>query len=273
MSKCGIKHISCFKPNRLWLSTAKKIKEIDEDGHLLKELSVDLTHAGNHTLSKAGDLLFKKDNDIYMLSSSGDIRSLHIHAGNLSCIHCSRLNGDIFVSEEKSITRFNDKGVKLQTISILKLREISSLFERFSYKRNFNITENTNGDIVTIVDNQVVAFKSDGQHKFTYPGVHYGSEFYRSGLCNDSFGHILVGDISFCDPPCVHLLNINGHLLAILPIQGPYQGLHLNALCVDEKNNLYVGRFNRIDVYTYLSDTTVTEHEATVIDSEFPCDM
>lgn len=272
VSTSRIIHISCYKPNRLWLSTENIIMEIDEDGHLLRELSVFRT-AEYHTLSKAGDLLFKKDNDIYMLSSRGEIRNLHIQANKLSCIHSSRLNGDIFVGEKELIKRYNDKGDKLQMISTLNFRDISPFrFKSSNLKPNCNITENINGDIVTIVDDQVIAFKSDGQHKFTYSVLQYGPEFNLSGLCNDTFGHILVGEIDI-DYPCVHLLDINGHGLAKLPIHRPYQGLHFNDLCVDEKNNLYVGGVNRIDVYTYLSDTTITEHDATVIGSEIPCDI
>lgn len=265
MSTSNINHISCFKPNRLWLSTENIIKEIDEDGHLLRELSVNLTHAGYHTVSKAGGLLFKKDNDIYMLSSSGEIRNLHIHANELSCIHSSQLNGDIFVGEEELIERYNDKGVKLQTISTIKFTERSA-FRCFKLVYpNFycKITENINGDIVTIVDNQLVAFKSDGEHKFTYSGKRYGSNFNPSGLCNDTFGHILVRDFYHL---CVHLLDINGYRLAKFLIHRPYP----NAMCVDEKNNLYVGCVNTIDVYTYLSDTAITEHDAMVIDSDIP---
>lgn len=257
-----VEHISCLKPNRLWFTTGNRIKEIDEDGHLLRELSVNLSHAGNQTLSKAGDLLFIKNNDIYMLSSSGEIRNLHIQANNFSCIHSSRLNGDIFVSEEYSIKRFNDKGVKLQTISTLKFTNGSPF--------HCNITENINGDIVTIVRGQVVAFKSDGQHKFTYLGEHYWSDIFPVQVCNDTFGHILLR--SFLHS-CVHLLDINGHLLAELPIHKSYKGFNSNALCVDEKNNLYIGCENKIYVYTYLSDTAITEHDDTVIDSEIPCDI
>eukprot|EP00105_Crassostrea_gigas_P015056 XP_011431935.1 PREDICTED: uncharacterized protein LOC105331445 isoform X7 [Crassostrea gigas] len=265
VSTSNINHISCFKPNRLWLSTENIIKEIDEDGHLLRELSVNLTHAGYHTVSKAGGLLFKKDNDIYMLSSSGEIRNLHIHANELSCIHSSQLNGDIFVGEEELIERYNDKGVKLQTISTIKFTERSA-FRCFKLVYpNFycKITENINGDIVTIVNNQLVAFKSDGEHKFTYSGKRYGSNFNPSGLCNDTFGHILVRDFYHL---CVHLLDINGYRLAKFLIHRPYP----NAMCVDEKNNLYVGCVNTIDVYTYLSDTAITEHDAMVIDSDIP---
>lgn len=271
---CGIKHISCFKPNRLWFSTDTRIKEIDEDGHLLRELSINWIHAGYHTISKAGDLLFEKDNDIYLLSSSGEIRNLHIHAKELSCIHSSRLNGDIIVRRKEWIERYNDKSVELQMLYRFKFMETSRsrnkplLFPNCHCK----ITENINGDIVTIVKNQVVGFKRDGQHKFIYFGARYWSEFYPFGLCTDTFGHILVGNFSIRNT-CVHLLDINGQFQAKLLIQEPYQGLIVNDLCVDEKNNLYAGCENKINVYTYLSDTTIKEQDATVIGSEFPWDM
>lgn len=250
-----IKQISCFEPNRLWLSIYDLIKEIDENGHLLRELSVDSTPAGCHTLTKAGDLLFKKDCYIYMLSSSGEIRNLHIHADKLSCIHSSRLNGDIFVSKGAVIERYNDKGVQLQNI---KTWYLGLLY----------LTENINGDIVTTdIVGRVNAYRNDGQYKFTYWGQHYQSEFVSTGICNDRFGHILVGNSCFNDP-CVHLLDQNGELLAKLLTHQPHQGLEFNALCVDDRNNLYVGCRDRINVYTYLPDSTITEHDTNVIYSE-----
>lgn len=252
----GIEHVSCFESNRLWLSTADEIKEIDENGHLLRELSVDLAHTGCHTLTKAGDLLFKKDRYIYMLSSSGEIRNLHIHADVLSCIHSSRLNGDIFVSGINVIWRYNDKGVQLQKM-------------RTGCWGLCNLTENINGDIIVTTDGgrEVIAFRNDGQLKFIYVGQHYQSEFFPKGICNDRFGHILVGDSWFGDP-CVHLLDKNGNLLAKLLTHQPHQGLEFNALCVDDRNNLYVGGVDRINVYTYLPDSTITEHNTKVIYSE-----
>lgn len=266
VSSFGIEHISCFKPNRLWFSTGNIIKEIDEEGHLLRELSVNLTYAGSHTLTNAGDLLFIKDSDIYMLSSSGEIRNLHIHANTLSYIHSSRLNGDIFVSEEGLIKRYNDKGVKLQTITALHDMIMGRFLFGLRSLYRAPITENINGDIiVTNVLCKVVAFTSNGRHKFNYKDPYNRSKLDPTGICNDRFGHILVGDSCFLNP-CVHLLDFNGHLLAKLLIRQHNQHLTFNALCVDDKNNLYLGCRNEIKVYSYLSDTTITEHDATVID-------
>lgn len=256
VSTFKIEHISCFEPNRLWLSTYDVIKEIDENGHLLRELSVNWTHAGYYTLTKAGDLLFKKDGYIYMLSSSGEIRNLHIYADQFSCIHSSRLNGDIFVGIVNMIWRYNDEGVELQIM-------------KTGCWGVCNLTENINGDII-VTDNEdgkVIAFRNDGQHKFTYFDQHYRSKFVPTGICNDRFGHILVGNSCF-DDPCVHLLDKNGKLLAKLLTHQPHQRLEFNALCVDDRNNLYVGCKNIINVYTYLPDSTITEHDTKVIYSE-----
>lgn len=257
VSTFRIEHISCFEPNRLWLSTHGVIKEIDENGHLLRELSVDWAFIGFHTLTNAGDLLFKKDGYIYMLSSSGEIRNLHIHADKFSCIHSSRLNGDIFVGKGILIVRYNDKGVQIQNVN-------TGCWGLFS------LTENINGDIIvtsTDKDSKVIAFRNDGQHKFTYFNQHYSSEFFPKGLCTDIFGHILVGN-SWRDDPCVHLLDQNGKLLAKLLTHQSHQGLMFNVLCVDDRNNLYVGGVDRINVYTYLPDSTITEHNTKVIYSE-----
>lgn len=108
-----IEYIFCLKLNRLWFSIDMRIKEIDEDGYLFRELSVNWIYVGYYIILKVGDLLFKKNNDIYMLFLSGEICDLYIYVNKFLCIYFFWLNGDIFVSEENSIKRFNDKGVKL----------------------------------------------------------------------------------------------------------------------------------------------------------------
>lgn len=248
-------------PNRMWLGDGDKIMEINEDGHLLRELNVYWTHAGSFTLTKDGELLFQNDSDIYMLSSSGEIRNFHIHVKIRSFIHSSRLNGDTFVSQGGWIKRYNDKGVVLQTIIVF--RDIRHSFDTCI------ITENINGDIIVTSNgkSKVVAFRSDGQHKFTYSGLLYDrSEFAPSCICTDSFGHVLVGN-SCLNDPCIHLLDKNGEFLAKL-LTHQLQDSEFNALCVDDRNNLYVGCENGINVYTYLTDTSFTDHDTKVIDSE-----
>ena len=75
-----------------------------------------------------------------------------------------------------------------------------------------------------------------GQHKFSYTGQ--GSDLRPLGICTDVLGHILV-----CDNVSkgVQLLDQQGSLLSVIRspqqrgIQNPY------CVCVDDKNNLYVG--------------------------------
>lgn len=102
-------------------------------------------------------------------------------------------------------------------------------------------------------------FKSDGEYKFIYLGKCYGLNFNFLGLCNDIFGYILVFDFDYL---CVYLFDINGYCLVKFLIYRFY----LNVMCVDEKNNLYVGCVNIIDVYIYLLDIVIIEYDVMVID-------
>lgn len=83
----NINYILCFKLNRLWLSIENIIKEIDEDGYLFRKLSVNLIYVGYYIVLKVGGLLFKKDNDIYMLFLSGEICNFYIYVNELFCIY------------------------------------------------------------------------------------------------------------------------------------------------------------------------------------------
>lgn len=286
-SEDEIKHISCLKPDKLWYSFRHKIVEIDEKGLILRELDVNRTHVGDHSMTKDGDLLFKKDSMVYMLTRNGEVQNLHIPVSSHDYIHSSRINCDIFVSDEFGFVQRHDKGgCRLENIEI---------FDRYSeyQERDYRhrclmwdspcpITENINGDIIATdgVLRKVVAVDSDGHHRFTYqcygdPNdlkyfVMYGRDSFQRkcfnliGICNDLSGHILVGDNYYKDPS-IHLLDKDGKILAKLLT---YRHLNWSALCVDDRNNLYVGDCSRINIYTYLSDTTTKEHDSPLIESE-----
>lgn len=150
------------------------------------------------------------------------------------------------------------------------------------------ITENINGDIIATdgVFRKVFAVDSDGRDRFTYQScsdhqdfkelfqdekfLKYGrvssqrKVFNPKGICNDLSGHILVGDPCYEDPS-IHLLDKDGKFLAKLLT---HKCLNLRALCVDDRNNLYVGNYSKINIYTYLSDTTTKEHDSPLMESE-----
>lgn len=318
MSSDEIQHISCLKPDRLWYSFLRKIVEIDEKGVILRELDVNWTHVGYHSMTKDGDLLFKKDSMIYMLTGNGEIQNLHIHVYSEDCIHSSRINCDIFVCDKNgSVERYDKGGCRLKTIKVfsryleydkmkmeMKFEDLSWKKQRkseYEWEEEFRyqfhkltrdipclITENINGDIIATdgVFRKVVAVDSDGRDRFTYQCcsdpqdfkelfqdeefVKYGwissqrKVFNPIGICNDLLGHILVGDTCYIDPS-IHLLDKDGKFLAKLLT---HECLNLRALCVDDRNNLYVGDYRKINIYTYLSDTTTKEHDSPLIESE-----
>lgn len=314
VSSNTIEHISCLEPDRLWYSFRCNIVEIDEKGLILRELDVDWTHVGYHTMTKDGDLLFKNDRMIYMLTKNGEVRNLHISVSSNDSIYSSRINCDFFVCNRYgSVQRYDKGGCKLKNIAIInrflnyneKEREFKTLSWKkkrkydYEWEKKFDfklrdlmlnsacpITENINGDIIATdgVFRKVVAVDSDGRHRFTYQcysdphdfeeffedenSVKYGwfrrKSFNSIGICNDLSGRILVGDNCYKDPS-VHLLDKDGKILAKLLT---HRRLNLSALCVDNRNNLYVGGCNKINIYTYLSDTITKEHDNPLIESE-----
>lgn len=244
-----VKHISCLMPNRCWVSDMKKVQEIDENGRTLRELDIYFTLFGSHTLMQSGDLLFLKDNDVFMLTSNGEVRNLFIHASLHFCIHCSRMNDDILIGDINVVTRYNILGIKLDEINLDD--EGQSL-----YVETIFITENKNGDII-VSDNgkkAIVVTNKSGRHLFNYKGHNSQTTFHPGGICTDILGHILVCNVS--SDPSVHLLNQKGQFLTYLLTNHQHGSDCPQALCVDSHHNLYVGysNNNRINVYSYLTN-------------------
>lgn len=244
-----VKHISCLMSNRFWVSDMKKVKEIDVNGQILRELNLNFTLFGSHTLTKGGDLLFLKDNDVYMLTSNGEISNLFIHASVHFCIHSSKANGDILIGDINIVTRFNMSGMKLNQIEFDD--EGQSLYEETIY-----ITENKNGDII-VSDNgkkAIIVTDKSGRYLFNYKGHNSQTTFHPGGICTDIVGHILVCNVS--GDPNVHLLDIKGRFLMHLLTKHQHGSDCPQALCVDSIHNLHVGysNKNKINVFSYLRE-------------------
>lgn len=244
-----VKHISCLMSNRFWVSDMKKVKEIDVNGQILRELNLNFTLFGSHTLTKGGDLLFLKDNDVYMLTSNGEISNLFIHASVHFCIHSSKANGDILIGDINIVTRFNMSGMKLNQIEFDD--EGQSLYEETIY-----ITENKNGDII-VSDNRkkaMIVTDKSGRYLFNYKGHNSQTTFHPGGICTDIVGHILVCNVS--GDPSVHLLDKKGRFLVHLLTKHQHGSDCPQALCVDSIHNLHVGysNKNKINVFSYLRE-------------------
>ncbi|XP_061182404.1 uncharacterized protein LOC133190733 [Saccostrea echinata] len=240
-------HMSLDQSDKLRVSDlGGKLVQTDLQGNLLQKIKTSEGY-GYHTVTQTGDLIFtdkdKKvinritlDNNITKAIKTGAWRPLSIHS--------SHINGDILVgmifNAEAKVTRYNKKGKELQIIQ--KDNKGEELYSLPHY-----IAENINGDICTsdVNKKQVVVVDKLGQHRFSYTGDR--SRFCPFGICTDIFGHILV-----CDKFKIHILNQDGKFLSLLLTLG--LSIDPSSVCVDDKNNLYVGADNSalVVMYNYL---------------------
>lgn len=248
VSTQGVQHISCLTSNKIWVSDLKQIGEIDEDGEHIMKLDVDFGGFGRHTVTREENLIFLMNGSVYILTSNGDIRNLNISASESSCIHASRLNGDIFVGAPNGVNRYSVSSKNLFQIQVEN--KIVDL-----YRRPIYITENKNGDIIVSDKHRkaIVVVDKQGRHRFNYKGNNSSEVFYPRGICTDVIGNILVCNHSYHDPS-VYLLDENGqYLRTLLTKHRSVEDLPQD-VCVDDKYNLYVAcrDKNIIHVYTYL---------------------
>ncbi|XP_065938383.1 E3 ubiquitin-protein ligase TRIM71-like [Magallana gigas] len=244
-------HISLGKSGRLWVSASNgNLVQTDLQGNQLQKIKTSGQDEGYHTVTQDGGLIYtyrynkvikriKPDNTITEFIKTGDWIPLSIHS--------SHINGDILVGMRKDnegkVTRYNKTGTEIQNIQ--RNNKGQTLYSRPHY-----ITKNINGD-VCVSDygkHAVVVVDKSGQHRFSYTDQR--SEFNPVGICTDVLGHILVCDVV---SNTVRLLDQDGKFLSVLltsqqGVEGP------RSVCVDDKNNLWVGQWltNTVTVYKYL---------------------
>ncbi|XP_065923877.1 tripartite motif-containing protein 2 [Magallana gigas] len=242
-------HISFGKSGRLWISDRHgKLVQTDLHGIQLQKIQTS-GHGGYvygiHTVTQDRDLMYtdernkviyriKQDNTTTEFIKTGDWTPISIHS--------SHINGDILVGMMAKVTRYNRTGEEIQNIQ--RDKDGQSLYDCPNY-----ITENINGDICTSDINKyaVVVVNKLGQHRFSYTGQ--GSGFLPKGICTDLLGYILVCD-THINNDTVHLLDQDGQFILFLLSKQ----VNSTSVCVDNENNLHVGRHdtNTVKVYKYL---------------------
>jgi hypothetical protein len=247
-------HMSLDKSGRLWASDySGNLVHTDLQGNQLQKIQTS-GGDGYHTVTQDGELIFtdRNNNVIKKITQNNKITDFIKTAGWFQSwtplsIHSSHINGDILVGmtkpTEARVTRYNKTGKELQNIQ--RDAEGQGLYSAPLY-----ITENINGNIcVSDFDNEtVVVVNKSGHHRFSYTSQ--GSGIKPCGICTDVLGHILVCD-RYSDT--VHLLDQDGQFLSVLltPQHREYRPI---SVCVDDENNLYVGKIltNTVTVYKYL---------------------
>lgn len=239
----------------LWISGFDGLLEINKTGIIIKKLETDFTFGGNHTVTMNGELLFIRASDVYLLTTSGEIKKICLGPFLPLCLHSSKINDDIFVGSTNIVTRHSKQGKLLQEI---KLDEKGNLL----YGHVHYVTENKHGDIIVSdhVKKAVVSVNKSGRYQFDYKGNSSQVGFIPCGVCSDVNGEILVCNSS-PDDLSIHLLDQSGQYLMHLLTKEQYGFLKPRALCLDEMQNIYVGGANKILVVTYLTATEVKERE------------
>lgn len=100
------------------------------------------------------------------------------------------------------------------------------------------IAENGNGDICVSDVRAVVVTDAGGMLRFRYQGNAIDSNFDPYGICCDSSCNIIVADMKNNK---IHLLDKDGSFLYHVT----YDGMRMpRALCIDKKDNVYVGEWD-----------------------------
>ncbi|XP_078329818.1 uncharacterized protein LOC111114751 [Crassostrea virginica] len=100
------------------------------------------------------------------------------------------------------------------------------------------IAENGNGDICVSDVGAVVVTDAGGMLRFRYQGISANSNFEPYGLCCNSACNIIVADMK---NDRIHVIDKDGGFLYTVQ----YEGIKMpRALCIDEKDNVYVGEWN-----------------------------
>lgn len=256
--------ISYVRSGRLWVidSYDGDLIQVDTDGNLKDEVDSN----GQFCVTKDDALLytsikFEDDEDdeddeydlcIKKKTSQETVTLLKTEKYEKVCdIHSSAINGHILVLFNVrvptfpplylfKITRYSENGVKIQDI------KVDDLGTRWLYQRN-GFTENRNGDIILSNDklDSVVGMDSSGGRRFTYSNP---DDFTTMDICTDKYRHILVAYDT-----CIHLLDEDGTFKKTLLTNSRRH--NLTCLCLDDKQNLYVGTdLGIVKVYKYLKD-------------------
>ena len=100
------------------------------------------------------------------------------------------------------------------------------------------ITENGNDDICVSDVGAVVVTDAGGMLRFRYQGIAANSNFEPYGLCCNSACNIIIADMK---NDGIHVIDKDGGFLYTVQ----YEGIKMpRALCIDEKDNVYVGEWN-----------------------------
>ena len=214
----------------------------------------------NSVKSTASDRLESKGiYTIHKMTSDGSITTLltlDLHVPKLSprCIHSSHINGDLLIGSSNNsypragrVMRCDGTGRKISNI------ELNEEEERL-YKYPKYITENKmNGDIVVSDEGNraLVVVDRSGRHRFDYKCHSTYRSFYPRGVCDAYWWSIeVLMMMTGWNFGVISLLDHDGQFLTRILPEPIHRGQFVfRSLCVDDKNNIYVGFDDKIKVF------------------------
>ena len=277
----NIRHISAISENKIWVSDFYLLQQVDDKGKVIREIRdilLDMSCSEIHSVTLSGDLIYiEKERPslgvrkqcVKTLKTDGSRVTLYSTDMELEYLYSSHINGDILIgvtevfnpfyfriSEIAKVIRCDSTGKKIQEIEFKYQDRTERLYGDPQY-----ITENRiNGDILVsdFRKHALVVVDKSGRHRFDYRGgFSSGEEFSPRAVCTDFKGRILLlhrKDRTFRnDENCISLLDQDGNFISRL-LEYHLDINDCDALCVDDENNMYFGRENRIEVYK-LSDS------------------
>ncbi|XP_011419149.2 E3 ubiquitin-protein ligase TRIM71-like [Magallana gigas] len=249
-------HLSIDTAEKVWASdNSGYLVQTDLQGNMLQEINTSRQGVGYHTVTENADLIYADRENKVIYKKSMDLKEVSPFIRTdwePISIHSSHKNGGIFVGMKKTTgARNSDAKVVKYSKYGSYLHSIHRDNDRNLYSEPHYITENINGDICTSDSGkqEVVVVNEARQHRFSYRGQR--SAFNPYGICTDTLGHIIVCD-GYFNNGTIDIIDTDGEFLTHLVSQSgiirPY------SVCVDDKNNLYVGysSSNTINVYKYL---------------------
>lgn len=156
--------------------------------------------------------------------------------------------GDILVCLWNQSLEKNSHGLVLKlNMSGKKIFEIESNKSRRLFTCPVYVTENGNEDVCVSDLDAVVVTDRMGMFRFRYTG-RGDPQIDPYGICCDSRFNIIIADMK---NDKIHMIDEDGEFLHYIQ----YDGMKMpRALCIDEKDNLYVGEWNCDVIKVILSD-------------------